>query len=122
VMDHPELAMRTMKELGSKGIRISMDDFGTGFSSMSYLRHLPIDALKIDRAFVADVDFDERSAAICRALIELGHSLEMIVIAEGIERPEQYAWLREHGCDQVQGFLFGQPGKLEDVIDILVAS
>jgi PAS domain S-box-containing protein len=122
VMDHPEWAMRTMRELLGKGISISLDDFGTGFSSLSYLRHLPIDALKIDRAFVADVDCDERSASICRAMIELGHSLGMTVIAEGIERPEQHEWLRRHGCDLVQGFLFGQPGKLGEVIDLLVVS
>lgn len=119
VMNQPEQALSTMHRLQKHGVCISIDDFGTGFSSMSYLRHLPLDALKIDRSFVTDVDHDSRNASICRALLSLGHSLGLEVIAEGVERVGQYEWLRAHGCDQVQGYLFGMPMALSRVIDAL---
>lgn len=119
VMNRPEQALSTMHRLQKQGVCISIDDFGTGFSSMSYLRHLPLDALKIDRSFVTDVDNDTRNASICRALLSLGHSLGLEVIAEGVERIGQYEWLKEHGCDQVQGYLFGMPMPLDKVIESL---
>ncbi|WP_368562174.1 EAL domain-containing protein [Pseudoxanthomonas sp. UTMC 1351] len=119
VMNRPEQALNTMHRLQKQGVCISIDDFGTGFSNMSYLRHLPLDALKIDRSFVTDVDNDVRNASICRALLSLGHSLGLEVIAEGVERIGQYEWLKEHGCDQVQGYLFGMPMPLDKVIETL---
>jgi PAS domain S-box-containing protein len=119
VMNRPEQALSTMHRLQKQGVCISIDDFGTGFSSMSYLRHLPLDALKIDRSFVTDVDSDTRNASICRALLSLGHSLGLEVIAEGVERMGQYEWLREHGCDQVQGYLFGMPMPLDKIVESL---
>lgn len=119
VMNRPEQALSTMHRLQKQGVCISIDDFGTGFSSMSYLRHLPLDALKIDRSFVTDVDHDTRNASICRALLSLGHSLGLEVIAEGVERIGQYEWLKEHGCDQAQGYLFGMPMPLDKVVETL---
>lgn len=119
VMNRPEQALATMHRLQKQGVCISIDDFGTGFSNMSYLRHLPLDSLKIDRSFVTDVDHDARNASICRALLSLGHSLGLEVIAEGVERVGQYEWLKEHGCDQVQGYLFGMPMPLDKVIETL---
>ncbi|HEX6609131.1 MAG TPA: EAL domain-containing protein, partial [Chloroflexia bacterium] len=101
------------------GICISLDDFGTGFSNMSYLQQLPIDALKIDRSFVHDVDRNERNASICRAMIALGHGLGLQLVAEGVETPEQHAWLQRHGCDRAQGFGLGRPAPLQEVLATL---
>lgn len=113
LMRNPTQALQTMQRLHEKGIRISLDDFGTGFSSMSYLQHLPLDSLKIDRSFVSDVETNPRNAAICRALLSLGHSMGLSVIAEGVETEGQHRWLAAHGCDQVQGYLLGRPVPLE---------
>lgn len=113
VMNRPEQGMAAMQRLREAGVCISLDDFGTGFSSMSYLRHLPLSSIKLDRAFVQNVDRDARNASICSALLTLGHSLGLVMIAEGVERPEELEWLRRHGCDQVQGFLLGRPQPLE---------
>ncbi|TKR33774.1 EAL domain-containing protein [Luteimonas gilva] len=116
VLRSPESARTTMNELREQGVCISIDDFGTGFSSMAYLKDLPLDFLKVDRTFVAGVDSEERNAAICRALIELGHGLGLKIIAEGVESAEQLDWLRKHGCDQAQGYYFGAPGPLADLL------
>jgi PAS domain S-box-containing protein len=116
VLRNPEGARMAMSELRDDGVCISIDDFGTGFSSMAYLRQLPLDYLKIDRTFVADVHADPRNASICQALIALGHGLGLRVIAEGVEHAEELAWLREHGCDQAQGYHLGRPAPLADVL------
>ncbi|WP_394000742.1 EAL domain-containing protein [Luteimonas sp. WGS1318] len=112
----PDAARALMMQLREEGLCLSIDDFGTGFSSMAYLRDLPIDHLKIDRAFVRDVECDPRSAAICRTMIALGHGLGLQVIAEGVETPEQLAWLRAQGCDQAQGFHLGRPEALDSLL------
>lgn len=119
LMRNPAQALQTMQRLHDKGIHISLDDFGTGFSSMSYLQHLPLDSLKIDRTFVTDVERNPRNAGICRALLSLGHSMGLSVIAEGVETDGQYRWLAAHGCDQVQGYLLGRPMPLADVLATL---
>lgn len=112
LMRDPERGLQTMHRLHERGIRIALDDFGTGFSSMSYLQHLPLDALKIDRSFVADVETNSRNAAICRALLSLGHSLGLEVVAEGVETEGQRQWLQEHQCDLLQGYLLGRPANI----------
>lgn len=115
VLRSPESAKSMMGELREQGVCISIDDFGTGFSSMAYLKDLPLDFLKIDRTFVAGVHVEERNAAICRALIALGRGLGLKIIAEGVESAGQLDWLRKHGCDQAQGYYFGAPVPLDDL-------
>ncbi|WP_157441421.1 putative bifunctional diguanylate cyclase/phosphodiesterase [Actinoplanes awajinensis] len=104
-----ETAMRAIKELGTLGVGISVDDFGTGYTSLSHLRGLPITEIKIDRAFVADVDRDPQSQAIVRSVIDLAHGLGSRVTAEGVETLEIHRWLVEAGCDEGQGWLYGRP-------------
>src|SRR5690606_3410164 len=119
LMRNPVQAMQVLENLHANGITVALDDFGTGFSSMSYLQHLPLDLLKIDRAFVADVERNPRNAAICRALLSLGHSMGLAVIAEGVETRGQYDWLVAHGCDHVQGWLMGRPLPLDELLPVL---
>lgn len=116
VLRRPEAARAAMSELRTAGVCISIDDFGTGFSSMAYLKDLPLDYLKIDRAFVADVHIDERNASICRALISLGHGLGLQIIAEGVETAGELGWLRMYNCEQVQGYYFGRPAPMAEVL------
>ena len=117
VLRQPQAARARMLELRDTGVPISIDDFGTGFSSMAYLRNLPLDCLKIDRSFVQDVHNDERNASICRALIALAGGLGLGTIAEGVEQEGELAWLRENGCDQAQGYLLGRPAPLGELLD-----
>ncbi|MFC5461670.1 EAL and GGDEF domain-containing protein [Massilia niabensis] len=105
LMDHPEEAMEALAELKALGVRLSIDDFGTGYSSLSYLQKFPVDFIKIDRSFLGDVA-EHGHTVIARAIIALGHNLQMKVIAEGVETREQLAFLREHDCDQMQGYYF----------------
>jgi EAL domain-containing protein (putative c-di-GMP-specific phosphodiesterase class I) len=116
LIEHREKAIDVMKKLRDEGIAIALDDFGTGFSSLSYLRDLPIDMLKIDQGFIRDVDRDARSATICEAIISLGKTLGIRVMAEGIERASQYEWLHRHGCDGAQGFHLGRPEPLAELL------
>lgn len=116
LMTRPEQALETLRTLQRHGVCISLDDFGTGFSSMSYLKLLPLDAIKIDRSFVRDVHHDERNASICEALLALGHGLGLKVIGEGVETQEQFEWLRQRRCDQVQGYGIHRPAPLQDTI------
>ena len=102
--DHTESAVAIMRELRSAGIRLSIDDFGSGYSSMAYLKRLPIDELKIDRAFITDMLTDERDQPITRAIVELAHSLDLEVVAEGVESPALQSMLEGFGCDAVQGY------------------
>jgi diguanylate cyclase (GGDEF)-like protein/PAS domain S-box-containing protein len=108
-MKNPELTLKTLNELKAMGVRISIDDFGTGYSSLSYLKKFPIDTIKIDRSFVSDIHHDSNDAAIVLAIIALAHSLGLKVIAEGVEMKEQADYLKHHGCEKVQGFLYSQP-------------
>jgi EAL domain-containing protein (putative c-di-GMP-specific phosphodiesterase class I) len=98
-----------LRRLKALGVRISMDDFGSGYSSLSYLQAFPFDKIKIDRAFVINVGRNPQSAAIIRAVIGLGHGLEMSIVAEGVETQEQLGFLADEGCDAVQGYFIGKP-------------
>ena len=109
VMHDVEQATAIMAKLKALGVQLSIDDFGTGYSSLAYLRHFPIDVLKIDKTFVSDITHSMDDAAIVRAIISLAHSLRLKVIAEGVETEQQLAFLRRHGCDQMQGYLFSRP-------------
>ena len=109
LMAHSDYNMETLKELANLGIQISIDDFGTGYSSLSYLKRFSIHSLKIDQSFVRDIAIDPDDATIAAAIISMGNSLRLKVIAEGVENPEQLEALRSMGCHQAQGFLLGPP-------------
>jgi EAL domain-containing protein (putative c-di-GMP-specific phosphodiesterase class I) len=102
-------ALRTLNDLKSLGLCIAIDDFGTGYSSLNYLKQFPIDVLKIDRSFVDGLPQGEQDAQIARAIIAMAHSLNLSVIAEGVETQAQLDFLRTHDCDEVQGYLLGRP-------------
>ncbi len=102
-------AVELLHRIKSLGVNLSIDDFGTGFSSLSYLSRFPIDVLKIDRSFVADITSDANDAAIVTSIIGLAHNLKLAVIAEGVETLEQLDYLRSHGCDEIQGYFFSKP-------------
>ena len=118
-MSDVERTVRVLAELKELGVKLAIDDFGTGFSSMSYLSRFPIDRLKIDQSFVCGLGHDETATAITEAVITLGHSLKLKVIAEGVETEEQLAMLRELGCDEIQGFLFSKPIGANEFCSIL---
>jgi diguanylate cyclase (GGDEF)-like protein/PAS domain S-box-containing protein len=102
-----------LRRLKALGVRISMDDFGSGYSSLNYLQAFPFDKIKIDRAFVMNLGRNPQSAAIVRAVIDLGHGMNMLIVAEGVETLEQLGFLAEEGCDSVQGYLLGRPLPIE---------
>lgn len=109
LLSDAEGAIAKMLELKSHGIGFALDDFGTGYSSLAYLRRLPLDLLKIDRAFVHDILTDPNVAAIARSIVALAHSLGLTVVAEGVEQQGQFDYLVEQGCTGYQGYLFGRP-------------
>ena len=109
VMADVDHAIGVLRELKTLGVQLSIDDFGTGYSSLSYLKRFPIDVLKIDRSFVNDITTDSDDAAIVSSIISLAHSLRLKVVAEGVETAEQLEYLRQHGCDLMQGYYFSKP-------------
>ncbi|MDA8415063.1 MAG: EAL domain-containing protein [Desulfobacteraceae bacterium] len=108
-MHNPLTTITILKELQDMGVRISIDDFGTGYSSLAYLRQLPLDTLKIDRSFVNAITTKPDDAVIVRTIIAMAHSLNLSVVAEGVETEEQYAFLQSFNCDEIQGYLFSRP-------------
>jgi diguanylate cyclase (GGDEF)-like protein len=108
-MDNPKTTMQVLAEMSKHGIQMLIDDFGTGHSSLRQLKRLPIDILKIDKSFVQDVLTDKEDAAIANAIINLAHLLDLRVVAEGVETQEVAAFLKEMGCDEIQGYLVGKP-------------
>ncbi len=108
-----------LQRLLDMGVHVSIDDFGTGYSSLSYVKKFPVDRLKIDQSFVRNLTNDPNDAAIVRAIITLGHSLNLDIVAEGVETAEQLARLREEGCDEVQGYYFGRPMPAPDFIALV---
>jgi EAL domain-containing protein (putative c-di-GMP-specific phosphodiesterase class I) len=98
-----------LRNLRSLGLHLAVDDFGTGYSSLTYLKRFPLEAIKIDRGFVAGLGLDTEDTTIVEAVVNLGHSFGIAVVAEGLETPLQLSRLREMGCDRGQGYLFGRP-------------
>jgi diguanylate cyclase (GGDEF)-like protein len=119
IMDNADSAIAVLTGLKKEGITISIDDFGTGFSSLSYLKRLPIDALKIDQSFVRDLTTDPADAALVMAIVTLAHNLRLRVIAEGVETEEQLRFLHLLRCDEVQGYLFSKPLPAEELEQVL---
>jgi diguanylate cyclase (GGDEF)-like protein len=119
--EDPESTIASLAAVRSLGVRLAIDDFGTGYSSLSYLRRFPVDILKIDRSFVANLSGEPEDAALARVIVTVGHTLGLQTVAEGIERPEQLAVLRELGCDLGQGFLLARPTDAE-AIDLLLSA
>jgi EAL domain-containing protein (putative c-di-GMP-specific phosphodiesterase class I) len=115
VLHNVEEAISKMQQLKSFGIVFSMDDFGTGHSSLSYLKRLPLDQLKIDQSFVRDIATDPSDAVIVQTVINMGRTLGLDVIAEGVESEKQLELLREYGCNAYQGYLFGRPAAAADL-------
>ncbi|OLS58822.1 sensor domain-containing protein [Pseudomonas putida] len=109
LLDTNPSTMKTIDEVHAQGVRLSMDDFGTGYSSLSYLRRLPVSELKLDRSFVADIETDEAARALSNAILGIGRSLHLTVVAEGIETESQSVWLEEQGYPVAQGYLFSPP-------------
>ncbi|GLK78433.1 two-component system response regulator [Methylopila turkensis] len=119
LLQDTERVVATLKALQSRGVTFSIDDFGTGYSSLAYVKSFPVDRLKIDKSFIHNLKTDANDAAIVRAIVNLGHSLDLDVIAEGVENAAQVAHLRAEGCDEVQGFYFGLPMPAPDFVDLV---
>ncbi|EHP28771.1 protein containing EAL domain [Sulfurimonas gotlandica GD1] len=119
IMTHPEKAIVILQKISDLGIELSVDDFGTGYSSLAYLKRLPIDKLKIDQAFIRDLPDDEEDAGITKAVIALAKSLNLKVIAEGVETQVQRDFLVENGCENIQGYFYSKPIPSDEFENIL---
>src|SRR5262249_3933737 len=111
-----------LREIRKLGVRVAIDDFGTGYSSLSQLAQLPADYLKIDRAFVVGLPDDQHAPTLVASVISLAHSLDLRVIAEGVENDAQAGVLRELGCDELQGYLYGKPLPLREFVRMVEAA
>jgi EAL domain-containing protein (putative c-di-GMP-specific phosphodiesterase class I) len=120
LMRDPAEAAGMLSRLKRMGVKLSVDDFGTGYSSLAYLKRFPLDALKIDRTFVRDLTTDSDDGEIALAIISLAHNLKLKVVAEGVETEAQMNFLRSHGCDEMQGYLFARPLSVEDCTCTLI--
>ncbi len=122
LVNHQKEGTDTLHALRAMGLHLSVDDFGTGYSSFSYLKHFPLDTLKIDRTFIRDITSDPDDAAISTAIIALGHALGLTVTAEGVETDAHVKLLREQGCDEMQGYFFSRPVTADRMAELLAAS
>jgi diguanylate cyclase (GGDEF)-like protein/PAS domain S-box-containing protein len=119
VMQNAERAIQALVAIKELGVRLAIDDFGTGYSSLAQLKRFPIDTLKVDRSFIRDIPMDGEDRAITEAIIAMGRTLSLTVIAEGVETEEQQTFLREHACDQMQGYFFSRPVEPEKFAELL---
>lgn len=119
MMQDADLAIARLNELKQLGVRLAIDDFGTGYSSLSYLRRFPVDILKIDKSFVDGVSHQGKEQELAQSIIELGQTLHLEIVAEGVEHAEQLGWLRSRRCDLGQGFLFSEAVAADDVSRLL---
>jgi EAL domain-containing protein (putative c-di-GMP-specific phosphodiesterase class I) len=120
-MRDTETAVEMLRRLRELGVKIAMDDFGTGYSSLYYLKQLPLDRLKIDQSFVRDVTTNPDDSAIIKAIISLGHILELRVLAEGVETAEQLDFLRDNHCDEMQGYHLARAMPASEFVELLRA-
>ena len=119
VMHNPGRMIKVLSEIKSIGVRLAIDDFGTGYSSLSQIKNFPIDTLKVDRSFIRNIPYDIEDKAITEAIIAMGRTLSLTVVAEGVETPEQRDFLEEHACDQMQGYYFSKPVVPDQFADLL---
>jgi diguanylate cyclase (GGDEF)-like protein len=119
LMERVDEVVASLNELRALGVRCSIDDFGTGYSALTYLAEMPIDAIKIDRSFIQRIDGEASGSSIVGAVIALAHSLDLVVVAEGVESDEQLQFLDAHGCDQVQGFRFSPPLPAAEIVELM---
>jgi EAL domain-containing protein (putative c-di-GMP-specific phosphodiesterase class I) len=122
VLDDVERTRTVLHRLRAHGIRIAIDDFGSGYSALCYLRELPIDELKLDKEFIAPILVDRRAAAVVRAVVDLAHVLGVTTVAEGVENAETALTLRDYGCDVVQGFHYSPPVSADAIFELLTAA
>ena len=118
-LDDTDTTLRVMGELKAIGVKLSLDDFGTGWSSLSYLKRFPLDRIKIDRSFVRDIVHDHSTAAIVHSILDLARQLKLDCVAEGVETAEQLAHLRGEHCPEIQGFLFSRPVEAGEIAALL---
>lgn len=119
LMQNPDAASAILNDLRKLGIQLSIDDFGTGYSSLAYLKRFPVHSLKIDRSFILDVEQSEKYAAITASIIQMGKTLNLNIIGEGVETLGQMAFLKEHQCDEVQGYLYSMPVPADEIVTLL---
>lgn len=122
LVQNPARTRRLLENFNDLGVTVAMDDFGSGYSSPSYLRHFPIDNLKIDRSFVNGMTANTDDASITRAIISLARSLRLDVIAEGFERQHQFDYLLAEGCHQLQGYFYGRPAAADSAVRLLMGT
>jgi Amt family ammonium transporter len=118
IMADEEQSLAILKRLAGHGIRVALDDFGKGYSSLSRLKNLPIQVLKLDREFIAGIPDDHRDCALATAMIRMARDLSIDVVAEGVETDAQLEFLKTLGCSKVQGYLIGRPTSLEHLIEL----
>lgn len=116
MINDPEAVIAILLKLNNLGVKLAIDDFGVGYSSLNQLKYLPVDHLKIDKTFVDNVETSEKDRIVIKAIVSLAHEFGMKVIAEGIERKHQADWLTKAGCEMGQGFLFGKPAPFKEII------
>jgi EAL domain-containing protein (putative c-di-GMP-specific phosphodiesterase class I) len=121
LLSNADVMFSVLQQLTAMGLRLAIDDFGTGYSSLSYLKHFPVSKLKIDRSFIRDLAVNPDDAAITAAIISMAKSLNLKVIAEGVETEAQMAFLRAHQCDEIQGYYLSKPLAADEVADKLRA-
>ena len=121
MLEDTDAVVRDLHRLRELGVSISIDDFGVGYSSLQYVKHLPVDRIKVDRCFIRNITTDPNDAAIVRAIVNLGHSLDLTIVGEGVETAEQLAHLRIEGCDEGQGFYLGKPMPIREFIAFVKA-
>jgi EAL domain-containing protein (putative c-di-GMP-specific phosphodiesterase class I) len=121
LIENPEAARSSLDDLRALGLKLALDDFGSGYSSLTYLQRLPFDKLKVDRGFVAALDHSANAGVIIQAIIALGRALNLSILVEGIETEEQRALVRLAGCDEMQGYLFAKPAPREEIDRMLAA-